>query len=101
MEPLLVIVAPGGEEPHFRPHEADTLLYILEGQARLIAETGEDAIELNQGDLAYYVNIPHRRIANASRSQSLLLISITAPQTSSLDELLAARQGSWVMKPAE
>jgi len=97
IEPLLVNIAPGKEEPHFRQHEADTLAYILDGQARLISETGED-IELNQGDLAYYVNLPHRRFANASQSQPLVLIIITAPPTSSLDDLLKARQGSWVMR---
>ncbi len=96
MEPLLINIAPGKEEPHFRQHEADTLLYVLEGQARLVSEAGEE-IELAQGDLAYYVNIPHRRVANASSEQHLLIISITSPQTSSLDELLETRQGSWVM----
>lgn len=96
IEPLLVNIAPGREEPHFRKHEADTLAYILEGQARLISETGEE-IELNQGDMAYYVNLPHRRFANASQSKPLVLITITAPPTSSLDDLLKARQGSWVM----
>lgn len=96
IEPLLVNIAPGREEPHFRKHEADTLAYILDGQARLISETGEE-VELNHGDLAYYVNLPHRRFANASQSQPLVLIIITAPPTSSLDDLLQARQGSWVM----
>jgi len=96
IEPLLVNIAPGREEPHFRKHEADTLVYVLEGQARLISETGEE-IELNQGDLAYYINIPHRRFANASQSKPLVLIITTAPPTSSLDDLLKARQGSWVM----
>jgi len=96
MEPLLVNIAPGAEEPHFRKHEADTLLYILEGKAILIPETGE-SVELNKGDLAYYVNYPHRRVANASADKHLLFISITAPPTSSLDELIQARQGSWIM----
>lgn len=96
MEPLLVNIAPGAEEPHFRKHEADTLLYVLEGQAILIPETGEP-VELNQGDLAYYVNYPHHRVANASTEKPLLIIIITAPPTSSLDELIQARQGLWVM----
>jgi transcriptional regulator with XRE-family HTH domain len=96
IEPLLVNIAPGREEPHFRKHEADTLAYILEGQARLISETG-DEIELNAGDMAYYVNLPHRRFANASQSKPLVLIIITAPPTTSLDDLLKARQGAWVM----
>ncbi len=96
IEPLLVNIAPGREEPHFRQHEADTLVYILEGDARLISETGEE-LELNRGDLAYYVNSPHRRFANASQTKPLVLIITTAPPTSSLDELLQARQGSWLM----
>ena len=96
MEPLLVNIAPGQEEPHFRNHEADVLLYVLEGQARLISESGEE-LELSQGDLAYYVNIPHRRLANASAENQLLVVAITSPQTSSLDDLIQARQGSWVM----
>lgn len=96
MEPLLVNIAPGAEEPHFRQHEADILLYVLEGEAHLIAETGE-VTKLNQGDLAYYVNYPHRRVANASEDKQLLFITITAPPTSSLDDLLQARQGPWIM----
>jgi len=97
IEPLLVHIAPGQEEPHFRKHEADTLAYILEGKARLISEAGEE-FELEQGDIAYYVNLPHRRFANASKGKRLTLIVITAPPTSSLDDLIEARQGSWVMK---
>jgi transcriptional regulator with XRE-family HTH domain len=96
IEPLLVTIAPGKEEPHFRKHEADMLLYVLAGEALLISETG-DQIELHQGDMAYYVNFPHRRLANASKETPLAVISVTAPPTSSLDELLAARQGSWIM----
>jgi len=96
IEPLLIHIASGKEEPHFRMHEADTLVYVLQGQARLISETGDEVL-LGEGDLAYYVNYPHRRFANASTEQPLLLIAITAPPTSSLDDLIQARQGSWVM----
>lgn len=96
MEPLLVAIAPGMEEPHFRKHEADVLLYILEGDALLISESGEE-IELHQGDLAFYVNAPHRRLSNLRKDRHLLLIAITSPQTSSLDDLVQARQSSWVM----
>lgn len=96
IEPLLIQIAPGKEEPHFRKHEADTLVYVLQGKARLVSEAGDD-IELKQGDMAYYVNYPHRRFANANKKLPLLLISITAPPTSSLDDLIQARQGSWIM----
>jgi transcriptional regulator with XRE-family HTH domain len=87
MEPLLIKIAPGEEEPHFRKHEADTLLYVLEGRARLISETEEEFV-LETGDLIYYVNFPHRRIANASAENFLVMIAITAPPTSSLDEIV-------------
>jgi transcriptional regulator with XRE-family HTH domain len=96
MEPLLVTIAPGKEEPHFREHQADVLLYVLEGDAVLLSETGEE-IELHQGDMAYYVNVPHRRLSNPNKKKHLLLIAITSPQTSSLDDLVQARQGAWLM----
>jgi transcriptional regulator with XRE-family HTH domain len=96
MEPLLVVIAPGHGEPHFRQHEADVLLYVLEGEAILVSEAGEET-ELHQGDLAYYVNVPHRRLVNPQKDKHLLLIAISSPQTSSLDDLLQARQGAWVM----
>mgnify|MGYP002388696975 CR=1 FL=1 len=45
MEPLLVAIAPGKEEPHFREHEADVLLYVLEGDATLDVGEGR-AVEV-------------------------------------------------------
>jgi transcriptional regulator with XRE-family HTH domain len=96
IEPLLVKIAPGKEEPHFRKHEADTLIYILEGRARLISEKGDEVV-LQKGDVAYYINFPHRRVANDSKRSPLVFISITAPPTSSLDDLIQARQGGWIM----
>lgn len=96
MEPLLVKIAPGKEEPHFRNHEADTLIVILEGDALLISEKGEE-IELHKGDIAYYISVPHRRMANKSKENPLIFITITAPPTSSLDDLIQVRQGGWVM----
>ena len=87
IEPMLIRIQAGQEEPHFRAHDADTLLYILEGRAVLISETGEEN-HLGAGDLAYYVNFPRKRVKNASSENSLLFISITAPPTSSLGDLL-------------
>jgi transcriptional regulator with XRE-family HTH domain len=72
MEPLLVAIAPGNEEP-----------------------------QLHQGDMAYYVNVPHRRLSNPQKDKHLLLIAITSPQTSSLDDLVQARQGAWVMSESK
>ena len=87
IEPMLIRIQPGQEEPHFRAHDADTLLYILEGTAILVSETDERT-NLETGDLVYYVNYPRRRVQNASSSDPLLFISITAPPTSSLDDLI-------------
>ena len=92
LEPMLVTISPGQEEPHFRQHDADTLVYVLSGRARLLSEQGEE-IDLDRGDLACYVNIPRRRILNASDEQPLLLLVITAPPTSSLDQLIDMRRG--------
>jgi len=89
MEPMLVKLNAGSEEPHFRTHDADMLLYILEGEALLIDETGGE-VRLHAGDLAYYVNFPRRRIANASDARSLALIIITAPPTSKLEGMLVS-----------
>jgi transcriptional regulator with XRE-family HTH domain len=93
LEPLLIKINPGQEEPHFRQHEADALIYILEGHARLISDNGEET-ELFTGDLAYYVNYPHRRVANASQDRPLLILAITAPPTSALDGLVDTSQAT-------
>ena len=93
LEPLLIKIMPGEEEPHFREHDADTLLYVLEGEATLISEMGEES-QLLTGDMAYYVNYPRKRLANRNQEQPLLVISITSPPTSSLDELIDMRQAA-------
>ena len=87
IEPMLIRIQADQEEPHFRAHDADTLLYILEGCATLVSESGEET-QLEAGDLAYYVNFPRRRVKNASRQDTLLFISITAPPTSSLSSVI-------------
>lgn len=90
LEPLLIRINPGGEEPHFRSHDADTLLYVLEGRATIISEKGEE-IELGTGDLAYYINFPRKRLANRDTKKPLVVIAITSPPTSSLDEMINMR----------
>jgi transcriptional regulator with XRE-family HTH domain len=90
LEPLLIKIMPGEEEPHFRAHDADTLLYVLEGEVTIVSERGEETL-LGTGDMAYYINFPHKRLANRSLDKPLLVISITSPPTSSLDELINMR----------
>ena len=84
---------PGEEEPHFRSHDADTLLYVLEGKATIVSEKGEE-IKLEKGDLAYYINFPRKRLANRDAKKELLVIAITSPPTSSLDELISMKEAS-------
>jgi len=92
MEPLLVRIGPGHGDPHFRTYEADTLLYVLEGQVRLISEKGEQ-VELAAGDAAYYFGFPGRRIENPSESGSALILVVSTPPTSPRDDIIDARRG--------
>jgi transcriptional regulator with XRE-family HTH domain len=87
MEPLLIKISPGQEEPHFRSHDSDTLIYIIKGQALLVSET-EESIELRTGDIAYYINSPRRRIINASKISALFAVVVTAPPASTLENLI-------------
>lgn len=98
LEPLLIKIKPGEEEPHFRSHDADTLTYILEGKARILSEMG-DQIDLEQGDLAYYSNFPRKRLANPSADEPLMVITITSPPTTSLDEMIQMRQAAVKLTP--
>jgi mannose-6-phosphate isomerase-like protein (cupin superfamily) len=93
LEPLLIKLKPGEEEPHFRTHDADSLIYVLEGEALIVSEKG-DRVQLNQGDLAYYNNFPRKRLANPSSSDPLLVLTITSPPTTSLDEMIDMRQAA-------
>lgn len=86
IEPMLVAIQPGAEEPHFRDHGADTLLYILHGSASLISEFGEE-IDLEKGDIASYLNDPKRRVKNSSAHDPLAFLLITSPPASSMDNL--------------
>ena len=98
LEPLLIKIMPNEEEPHFRSHDADTFLYVLEGSATVVSEIGEET-ELNAGDMAYYINFPRKRLANRSSDQPLLVLSITSPPTSSLDDLINMRQVAVKLPP--
>lgn len=93
LEPLLIKIRPGEEEPHFRSHDADTLTYVLQGKAWIVSEMG-DRVELEQGDMAYYNNFPRKRLANPSSEEPLMVIAITSPPTTSLDEMIRMRQAA-------
>ncbi|HEY9075775.1 MAG TPA: XRE family transcriptional regulator [Anaerolineaceae bacterium] len=92
MEPLLVRIPGGHGDPHFRTHEGDTLLYVLEGEIQLISERGEE-ISLSAGDAAYYFGFPGRRIQNASPVVPALILLVTNPPTSMRDDILDAQRG--------
>jgi transcriptional regulator with XRE-family HTH domain len=100
LEPLLIKIKPGEEEPHFRSHDADTLTYVLQGKALILSEVG-DEVELDQGDLAYYNNFPRKRLANPSPDESLVVITITSPPTTSLDEMIQMRQAAVKLSPED
>jgi transcriptional regulator with XRE-family HTH domain len=98
LEPLLIKMMPGEEEPHFRSHDADTLIYVLEGSARILSEMG-DLVDLEQGDMAYYNNFPRKRLVNPSSEKPLMVITITSPPTTSLDEMIKMRQAAVKLSP--
>ncbi len=100
MEPMLIKVGPGHGDPEFRSYEADTLLYVLEGQVRIISEKG-DVLELDQGDVAYYFGFPGRRIENASESEALFFLLATAPPTIRRDEVIETQQGVLIQSERE
>jgi transcriptional regulator with XRE-family HTH domain len=92
MEPLMVRIAPGQGDSHFRTHEGDMFIYVLEGRIKLIAEKGEPS-ELEEGDAAYYTGFPGRRLINASQENPALILMVTAPPTSLRDDALDGRRG--------
>ncbi len=92
MEPLIVAIGPGHGDPHFRTHEGDALLYVLEGAVRLLTERG-GAVTLAAGDAAYYAGFPGRRIENANESLPALILIVTAPPTSIRDDVADAERG--------
>ena len=92
LEPLMVRIGPGHGDPHFRSYEADTLLYVLEGEVSLISEKG-DQVTLAAGDAAYYFGFPGRRIENASHHEPALILLVTTPPTSPRDDVIDAQRG--------
>lgn len=92
LEPLLVAVGPGHGDHEFRTYEADTLLYVLEGEIRITSEKG-DEVTLAAGDVACYFGFPGRRIENASQTERALVLLVSAPPTSPRDDVVDVEQG--------
>jgi transcriptional regulator with XRE-family HTH domain len=100
MEPLLVRIGPGHGDPHFRTHEGDTLLYVLEGAVRLLTEDGSELL-LSQGDTAYYFGFPGRRIENASTDEPATILLVTTPPTLQRDDVTDAERGVLIQTEEE
>lgn len=92
LEPLHVVIGPGGGDPEFRSHGGESLLFVIEGAVRLLSETGED-ITLNTGDAASYFGFPARRIMNASDKASAVFLLVTAPPTDRRDDVVDKEKG--------
>lgn len=92
MEPLLIKIGPRHGDPQFRTHDGDSLLYVLEGQVRLLSENA-DPLTLESGDAAYYFGFPGRRIENASAKEAALILLVTTPPTSLRDDAVDAQHG--------
>ncbi len=92
MEPLLITIGPGHGDPHYRTHDGDSFLYVIDGQVRLLTE-GEETVELAAGDCAYYFGFPGRRIENASTERAAIILLITTPPTAMRDDIADAESG--------
>lgn len=92
MEPMVVRIGAGHGDSQFRTHDGDTLVYVLEGQVRLLSERGEDIL-LEAGDSAYYPGFPGHRFANASPDVPATLLLVTAPPTTHRDDMLDSDRG--------
>ena len=92
MEPMVVRIGAGHGDSQFRTHDGDTLVYVLEGQVRLLSERGEDIL-LEAGDSAYYPGFPGHRFANASPDLPATLLLVTAPPTTHRDDMLDSDRG--------
>jgi quercetin dioxygenase-like cupin family protein len=92
MEPLMVSIGPGHGDPEHRTFDGDVLLYVMEGDIKLLAEKGE-TIELAVGDVAYYFGFPGHRIVNASESEPARLLMVTTPPTLQRDDLIDTEHG--------
>lgn len=92
MEPMLVRVGAGHGDSQFRTHDGETLVYVLDGQVRLLSERGEDIL-LEAGDAAYYPDFPGHRFENASAEQPATILLVTAPPTTRRDEHLDSDRG--------
>jgi hypothetical protein len=58
-----------------------------------------DLVDLEQGDMAYYNNFPRKRLVNPSTEKPLMVITITSPPTTSLDEMIQMRQAAVKLSP--
>lgn len=100
MEPLLISIGPGRGDPDFRTYEGDSLLYVLEGNVRLLAESGE-TVHLGPGDAAYYFGFPGHRIENASTGAVAVILHVTTPPTSRRDDVADHEQGIFIQSEEE
>ncbi len=91
MEPQIVQMTPGDDEIHYRFHDGDIFLYVIEGKIRLRSEKGEIE-ELTPGDTAYYFGFPGRIIENISLDQNALILLVSIPPDCLHDKIIERRE---------
>jgi transcriptional regulator with XRE-family HTH domain len=84
LEPLHIVIGPGGGDPDFRTHEGESVLCVLEGSVELLIE-GEPALGLERGDIAWYLGSSPHRLRNGSAANRAAFLLATAPPTAYRD----------------
>lgn len=92
LEPLHVVIGPGGGDPEFRSHEGESLIFVLEGAVEIFERSGERTL-ISAGDAAWYLGSRPRRVANASAEARAVLLIATAPPTDRRDRVVDTESG--------
>jgi len=87
LEPLYVVIGPGGGDPEFRTHDGESLVYVIEGALKIDDEAGL-VTTVSKGDAAWYLGSQPRRIQNASATEQAVVIIATAPPTDYRDRMV-------------
>jgi len=87
LEPLYIVIGPGGGDPEFRTYEGESLLVVQEGAVTILDMMGERTT-ISSGCIAFYEGRTPRRIMNASETSRAIIIVATSPPNDRRDRVV-------------
>ncbi len=87
LEPLHIVVGPGGGDPDFRSYEGESLMVVLEGSVEILDRKGARTL-VEGGDFAFFDGREPRRIINASMDARAALVIATSPPNDRRDRIV-------------